>query len=81
MLFPFKSCILQLDLAGLIWLEPATANLNCRCEACQMPCGNFHYYLVTKLNTDETSGTRKLQKKKKKKKKSKRPNQTQHIYR
>ena len=60
MLFPFKSHILQLDLAGLIWFEPATANLNCGCKACQMPSVNFHYYLVTKLNANVTSGTRKL---------------------
>ena len=29
MLFPFKSRMLQLDLAGLIWFEPAKANSNC----------------------------------------------------
>ena len=57
---PILSCALQLDPAGLIWFEPATANLNCGCKACQMPSGNFHYYLVTKLNADVTSGTQKL---------------------
>ena len=60
MRFPFIPRTLQPDLAGLIWFGPATANLNCKCKAHQMPSGNSHYYLVTKLNTDATSGTRQL---------------------
>ena len=58
--FPFISCTLKLDLTGFIWFESATANLICGCKACQIPSGNFHYYLVTKLNADATSGTRQL---------------------
>ena len=49
MLFPFKSHTLQLDLAGLIWFEPATANLNCGCNAHYMPGGKFHCCLVILL--------------------------------
>ena len=41
--------MLQLDPAGLIWFEPATANLNCRCKACYMPSGKFHCCLVMLL--------------------------------
>ena len=60
MRFPFISCTLKLDQTGSHWLEPATANLNCGCKARQMPSGTFHYYLVTKLNADATSGTQQL---------------------
>ena len=51
-----SSSVLQLDPAGLIWFEPATANLNCGCKACYMPSGKFHcclvMLLIDKLDTD-----------------------------
>ena len=52
MQFPFIPCTLELDLAGLIWFEPAAATKIDAITKCQMPSGTFHYYLCAKLNTD-----------------------------
>ena len=60
MRFPFIPCTLQLDLAGLIWFEPATATTIDAITRHQMPSGTFHYYLCAMLNADATSGTRQL---------------------
>ena len=48
--------MLQLDPAGLIWFEPATANFNCLLKGHYMPNGKFHcclvMLLIDKLDTD-----------------------------
>ena len=42
------------------WPQLVPTNQNCGCRSCQMPSGTFHYYLVTNLNADATSGTWQL---------------------
>ena len=42
--FPFIPCTLELDPAGLIWFEPATATKIDAITRRQMSSGTFHYY-------------------------------------
>ena len=50
----------QLDLSGLIQFVLVPTHLKSGHKACQMPSGNFHYYLCAMLNAEATSRTRKL---------------------